>query len=165
MTRSLRVAFGILMALGLVSPGLAEATPVQPAVQLQWTINGQPVGPPVVGPPGANDVHLIGIDAMLDRMEWTRDGGPIGPPVEAPEGANDLHLFWDPAAGTFHGGFWTKDGRRLGRFFRAPGGANDAHAFLVAGQFKVAIWTMDGQRIGRVVAPQGANDVHVQVML
>jgi hypothetical protein len=165
MRRSLRMMLGVVVVLALTAPGSGQAAPAQPAVQLQWTINGQPVGPVVVGPAGANDVHFIARDGVLDRMEWTTDGEPNGLPVPAPEGANDLHLFWTPGTATFVGGYWTKDGVRIGPFFRAPGGSNDAHAFLVAGQFFGAIWTRNRRPIGRVQAPQGANDVHVNVLL
>jgi hypothetical protein len=164
MRRHLRLAVGLALALAVCLPGFAQAGVAQPSAELQWTIDGNPTGPPVPSPQGANDIHFRGAgQAAFDTLQWTKDGEPLGPPIQAPPRANDAHLVWDPTTGTFRGLLWTRNGRVIGRVM-APQGANDAHLELATpGTFRNAVWTQDGQPIGQIQPPQGANDAHVDL--
>jgi hypothetical protein len=59
---------------------------------LQFTKDGKPIGPRILGPPIANDIRFIWRGRVFIRANWTHNGRPIGPLIRVPKGANDAKL-------------------------------------------------------------------------
>jgi hypothetical protein len=168
MRRMLTVVLAALMLAGLTASALLadDGAPAAPAAgaTLQWTINGNPVGPPVEAPVGANDFHAFWGPRGGAKVQWTVNGNPVGPRFPAPRGANDVEFDWDNATGLFTAGYWTRNNNRIGRI-PVPAGANDVHVRLRPPRtFNFAVWTRNGMRIPPPLnIPPGANGFDIKL--
>jgi hypothetical protein len=149
------LAVAALAAWALPAAGGATAQ-----TTLQWTMNGNPVGPPITAPldPVANDFHPLWGPRGQARLRWTVDGQPVGPIYQSPDVANDVELIWNAQTDRFTAAFWTRDGQRIAQIPIVPG-ANDVHVRLMQPrQFTFAVWTHNGLPIPPPLQiPPGAN--------
>jgi hypothetical protein len=136
-------------------------------MRFQFTINGEPAGPPLNSPPGANDVHVVwagGQGGWIEIVILTMDGKPVGvhfPPREA----NDIDIMWNEEDGLTEA-YWTHDGEPIGPI-PIPKGANDVHFVIVplpggiGPTIVQAWWTQNRKRVMPMPVPKGANDFHL----
>lgn len=168
MWRKLTIGVVALALAGLAAQALPAASgdPTAPSqgASLQWTMNGNPIGPPVQAPPQANDFHAFWEPRGGAKLRWTVNGDPVGPRFPAPRRANDVDLDWNNATGRFTTAFWTRNGQRIGQI-PVPEGANDVHVRLKPPRtFTLAVWTRDGNRIPPPLEiPAGANGFDLEL--